>query len=62
VLGLTISWNCLKKGNMIRQPTRWSAGFLITKLTNSLLHFVTFVDFGFIYGYATIFPVPDKGV
>jgi hypothetical protein len=40
---------------MIREPTRWSAGFLIAGLTNALLHFVTFVDFGFTCGYATIF-------
>lgn len=40
---------------MIHEPTRWSAGFLITGLTNALLHFVTFVDFGFVGGYATIF-------
>lgn len=40
---------------MIREPTRWSAGFLIAGLTNALLHFVTFVDFGFVGGYATIF-------
>jgi hypothetical protein len=43
-----------QKENIICQPTRRSDGFLVIKTNALALHFVTFVDFGFVYGCATI--------
>jgi hypothetical protein len=44
----------IKKRILFANRPDGRTGFLITKTNALALHFVTFVDFGFIYGCATI--------